>query len=668
MKPKQLLFKYCHAGLLLFICILTLFLPTLAINAQEIRITTNPAAQTDPDIWDNYIIYRDNRNPGSGIYVFDLLTSSEFRIASGGGQRIFESKVVYAAYNDIYLYDIGLRTEFRITNDPHLQWAPAIFGNYVLWTDDRNDLGCNFDNIDPDSENTDIYSYNLTTGIESIFSDVGAADHIFIWDDLVSWFILPDCSVPCNGMGSCVGFPTYYYAHLPHPGDIKLVANKYITYVADVSENKILYNYWGPPRYNTNQGLYLFNVDTLEDTLISSSAYDCGAIYGKYVVFRRTGSVVVVHDLKTSVDTDLPIGPVPTCPVIYENKVVYTANRYGNYDIFMYVLKDCDTLNCDDGNPCTNDTCNPVNGCVHVNNAAPCDDGLFCNGTDTCSNGTCGIHAGITCDDGLYCNGVEACNETLERCDAGSPVNCDDSNACTADQCHEASRSCKHKNQSGPCDDGLFCNGADFCRAGACTVHSDLDCNDGNVCTDDFCNESEARCVHSPNTLSCDDGLWCNGTDACSAGSCSIHSGRNCDDHNICTDDSCSEDDDLCEYVNNTAPCDDGIFCNGADICQEGACSDHSGMNCDDSDICTVDSCNESQKLCEHVVDSGQCPPSAIATGAAGESGGGGGCMMSAKADLKNFYVSAALYAIPFLLAIYLRKRKVTKNQPASLG
>ena len=49
----------------------------------------------------------------------------------------------------------------------------------------------------------------------------------------------------------------------------------------------------------------------------------------------------------------------------------------------------------DDGNVCTNDVCNGTsNLCTHPNNTAPCSDGLFCNGADTCSGGACTVHAG----------------------------------------------------------------------------------------------------------------------------------------------------------------------------------------------------------------------------------------------------------------------------------
>ena len=55
------------------------------------------------------------------------------------------------------------------------------------------------------------------------------------------------------------------------------------------------------------------------------------------------------------------------------------------------------TLCTDDGNVCTDDTCDGAGACAHPNNTAPCDDGFFCNGTDTCSGGACTVNAGNPC-------------------------------------------------------------------------------------------------------------------------------------------------------------------------------------------------------------------------------------------------------------------------------
>jgi hypothetical protein len=46
-------------------------------------------------------------------------------------------------------------------------------------------------------------------------------------------------------------------------------------------------------------------------------------------------------------------------------------------------------LDCDDGNVCTDDSCDPGTGCQYVNNTAPCDDGLFCTTGEICSLGVC---------------------------------------------------------------------------------------------------------------------------------------------------------------------------------------------------------------------------------------------------------------------------------------
>ena len=46
------------------------------------------------------------------------------------------------------------------------------------------------------------------------------------------------------------------------------------------------------------------------------------------------------------------------------------------------------------------------------------------------------------CDDGLFCNGVETCGGA--GCQAGTPVACDDGDTCTADACDEATDACAH--------------------------------------------------------------------------------------------------------------------------------------------------------------------------------------------------------------------------------
>ena len=122
---------------------------------------------------------------------------------------------------------------------------------------------------------------------------------------------------------------------------------------------------------------------------------------------------------------------------------------------------------------------------------ADCSDGLYCNGTETCVAGVCQAGTPINCsdgvactvdscdetikacvntpnnalcDDGLYCNGAETCNVTL-GCQLGTPVVCNDGNECTTDTCSEALKACQYTNVA----DNTVCTGG-VCCSGKCTT------------------------------------------------------------------------------------------------------------------------------------------------------------------------------------------------------
>jgi hypothetical protein len=87
-------------------------------------------------------------------------------------------------------------------------------------------------------------------------------------------------------------------------------------------------------------------------------------------------------------------------------------------------------LNCDDSLFCTDDSCDPATGCVHVPH--PCADTDLCT-TDTCNEDTNGCQfTPVVCpDDDNLCNGTPACNPSTGACDPGTAVVCADP-VCTA--------------------------------------------------------------------------------------------------------------------------------------------------------------------------------------------------------------------------------------------
>jgi hypothetical protein len=86
-------------------------------------------------------------------------------------------------------------------------------------------------------------------------------------------------------------------------------------------------------------------------------------------------------------------------------------------------------------------------------------------------NATVNIVAGCTsnasCDDGIYCNGAETCQAGV--CVKGTAVTCNDSSACTADTCSETAKACAYSPlaDNTSCASGVCCAGT--CKAGVAT-------------------------------------------------------------------------------------------------------------------------------------------------------------------------------------------------------
>jgi hypothetical protein len=95
---------------------------------------------------------------------------------------------------------------------------------------------------------------------------------------------------------------------------------------------------------------------------------------------------------------------------------------------------------CSDGNVCTDDSCDPDVGCVHQDNKATCDDKDACTTADVCSLGKCVGALPVSCDDGNpctddSCDPAAGCVHLLNAagCDDGDP--CTTGDACTLGKC-----------------------------------------------------------------------------------------------------------------------------------------------------------------------------------------------------------------------------------------
>src|SRR5437667_1641191 len=251
---------------------------------------------------------------------------------------------------------------------------------------------------------------------------------------------------------------------------------------------------------------------------------------------------------------------------------------------------------CDDGNPCTVDTCLAEGVCAHANRADCCTVDQDC-ADKPCMQKSCDrrtnsctylpTRPGVPCGGG--CQGPQVavlpgkCNERGDCCDADGVcppkvVACPtDDDVCTDDIC-DPEAGCVHRTIPAP----------DCC-------HNDAECDDGNACTTDTCRD--AACTYdlvSPTCLPCAKDTDCGGQclgRACVGG--------------VCTDVapfSCTKPGTACRLDASGQPfcgctdsrgCDDGDACNGKEMCVTGTgtCVAGTPIDCDDGNLCTIDTC-----------------------------------------------------------------------------
>ena len=273
-----------------------------------------------------------------------------------------------------------------------------------------------------------------------------------------------------------------------------------------------------------------------------------------------------------------------------------------------------DATSCNDNNACTTDSCDASKGCKHDNNTDACTDGDRCTLGDKCDGGACKSNEKFNCDDANACtddscdpvkgcvaiNNNEKCDDNNnctkdEACSGGSctpqsPTDCDDGNLCTTESC-DPGKGCVSKNNTAPCTDGDVCTFNDTCKDGSCASEGKQSCDDNNVCTDDKC-DAQKGCVSLPNQLTCTDGNKCTTDDTCADGGCTISTKFSCDDNNVCTIDSC--DPKLgCEYKHREIVCTDGDACTVGDKCVDSKCVPGPTAKCNDGNQCTDDSCDQ---------------------------------------------------------------------------
>ena len=264
----------------------------------------------------------------------------------------------------------------------------------------------------------------------------------------------------------------------------------------------------------------------------------------------------------------------------------------------------CATVDCDDGNTCTADTCDPSTGaCSHdpeplgLSCGNPtsgiCDSADRCDGAGTClannvPDGTqCGevdsdcqiapsCLAGLCHDNGVRPEGSACGDPQGNECDAADSCNasgfCLNNRAADGTACGDAASACVNADScfAGACHDNGFVAAGSACgdaSSGECDAADSCDgsgaCRDNHVADGTLCGDAGSECTNQ---------------DSCVAGSCEDAgfpiAGTACGD-------------------SSSGPCDNADSCDGAGSCSPNHVA--GGTACNDAEACTnADACDGS--------------------------------------------------------------------------
>lgn len=222
---------------------------------------------------------------------------------------------------DIYIFDLSTRQETHTTNTSN-QVSPDVYGSKVVWEDERNG-------------GHDIYLQDLSTKKQTRITTSGKACRPKIYGNSIVWMdgrnggSLDESNWP-------VGNWDIYMYDLSTSNEYQITTNESMQRDPDIYGDRIVWvdnDEWGPK-------LGMYDISTQQEIPLDGFSYIRDpAIYGNRIVWVTDADNIAMYDFFTSTYTHILPYDISILPDIYDDKVVYNyiPDRVNvTWDVWVY--------------------------------------------------------------------------------------------------------------------------------------------------------------------------------------------------------------------------------------------------------------------------------------------------------------------------------------------